>query len=207
MLLMPGLLSSAIYNQIRRKADVSTFEKIVEAFIFTFLVYIAINISYTWSPLAKAIKTDGQITYELTNDLCLILMTLGYAIIFPLIWGAIVHHDLHMRLFRFAKLTDRTSRDTAWDDVFTDEKRYITIHLKDGRRIAGWPLYYSNNKNEGFIFLSQAGWINKENTYIETESHGVLISKDNVDLIEFMDNPVEEKTDEQEQTAAEGRAQ
>jgi len=97
-----------------------------------------------------------------------------------------------MKGLRWLKLTDRTSRDTAWDDVFINEKRFITIHLKDERRITGWPLYYSNNVDEGFIYLSQFAWISEDNSYIEPESHGILISKESIDLIEFMVNPTEE---------------
>lgn len=203
MLLMPGLLSSVIYNLIRRKSDTATFEKIIESLIFTFIVYVAISVTHTWQPLATATKVGTEVTYTINKDTCLILLTLFYAIAFPLILGSIVHHDLHMKLFRWAKLTDRTSRDTAWDDVFTDEKRFITVHLEDERRISGWPLYYSNNKDEGFIYLSQVAWLDDSNQYIESDSHGILISKAKIDLIEFMINPDEEQGNEQEQTTKE----
>ena len=39
LLLMPGLLSSSIYNLLRRKEELSTLDKIVEALIFSFLIY------------------------------------------------------------------------------------------------------------------------------------------------------------------------
>jgi hypothetical protein len=203
MLLMPGLLSSIVYNLIRRKVETSTFEKIIESLLFTFVIYVVISFTYTWQPLATATKIGSEVTYSISNDLWLILLTLGYALAFPLILGSIVHHDLHMKFFRWANLTDRTSRDTAWDDVFTDEKRFITLHLEDARRISGWPLYYSNNKDEGFVYLSQAAWLDEKNEYIDSDSHGILISKAKIDLIEFMFNPDEEQGNEQEQTATE----
>ena len=188
MLLMPGLLSSSLFNLIRRKVGVSTFDKIVEAFIFTFLIYVALNLTYGWEPIAQTIKVDDEIKYVFTGDKCLVFLTLVYSLIFPVVWGTIVHHDLHMRLFRFLKFTDRTSRDTAWDDVFIDEKRYLTVHLNDERRITGWPLYYSNNKDEGFMYLTNAAWLDESNEYIATESHGILIARDKVDLVEFMND-------------------
>ena len=189
MLLMPGLISSNIFELLRRKSAVSNFEKITQSFIFTFLIYITVNITYKWEPLAQAVKSPNGITYQISTDISLILLTIAYAIILPVIWGSIVHHDFHMKLLRFFELTDRTSRDTAWDDVFTNEKRFLTVHLNDERRITGWPLYYSNNEDEGFIYLSQSAWLSPDNEYVDTESHGILISKDKIDLIEFMNPP------------------
>ena len=193
MLLMPGLLSSSIFNLLRRKVGLTAFDKIVESFLFTFIIYILLNLTYGWEPLAQAKKVGGEVVYTFTADTCLILFTILYALFLPIFWGAIVHYDLHMRVFRKLKLTDRTSRDTAWDDVFTDEKRFLTVHLEDERRITGWPLYYSNNKDEGFLYLTQAAWLADDNTYIESESHGILIARDKVDLIEFMNKPDEEE--------------
>jgi len=196
MLLMPGLLSSGIFNLIRRKVGLSTFDKTVESFIFTFLIYITLNLTYGWEPLAQTKKVDNEIIYTFSADSYLIFLTLLYSLVLPIIWGAIVHYDFHMCLLRKLKLTDRTSRDTAWDDVFTDEKRFVTIHLNDERRITGWPMYYSNNKDEGFMYLTNAAWINANNEYVNTESHGILITREIVELVEFMNNANEEKINE-----------
>lgn len=196
MLLMPGLLSSSIFNLIRRKVGLSTFDKIVESFIFTFLIYITLNLTYGWEPLAQTKKVGNEIIYTFSADSWLIFLTLLYSLILPIIWGTIVHYDIHMGLLRKLKLTDRTSRDTAWDDVFTDEKRFVTIHLNDERRITGWPMYYSNNKDEGFMYLTNAAWINESNEYVNTESHGILIAREMVELVEFMNNTNEERINE-----------
>ena len=199
MLLMPGLLSSSLFNLLRRKQGLTSFDKIIESFLFAFLIYIALNLTYGWEPLAQAKKVGTDVVYTFSADTCLIMLTIVYSVALPLIWGAVVHYDWHMKLFRALKLTDRTSRDTAWDDVFTDEKRFVTVHLKDDRRISGWPLYYSNNKDEGFIYLSQSAWLNDNNEYIDTQSHGVLINREMVELVEFMDDPeTEESENEQE---------
>lgn len=199
MLLMPGLLSSSIFNLLRRNVGLTAFDKIVESFLFTFIIYVALNLTYGWEPLAQAKKVGDEITYTFAADSCLIFLTILYSVVLPLIWGSVVHYDLHMKLFRKLKLTDRTSRDTAWDDVFTDEKRFLTVHLADEKRIAGWPLYYSNNKDEGFLYLTQCAWLDEENKYIESESHGILIFREKVDLVEFMNNPDEEEIENEQE--------
>ena len=141
----------------------------------------------------KLKKIDNEIVYTLSPDIRLIFFTLLYSVVMPIIWGSVVHYDLHMKLFRKMKITNRTSRDTVWDDVFTDETRYIIVHLKDERKIAGWPLYYPIHKDDDFLYICQAAWINEDNEEIETESHGFLISREMVELIEFMDDSNEEE--------------
>jgi len=206
MLLIPGLISSILFNLIRRKVELTAFDRIVESFIFTFLIYVILNLTYGWAPLAQINTTNDVTSYVFSADPCLIVLTLLLSIVLPVLFGVIVHYDLHMKFFRLVKLTDKTSRDTAWDDVFTDEKRFLTIHLKDERRLAGWPSYYSNNKEEGFIFLSKPAWINDENVYEHTESFGLLINRESIDFIEFMSTSKERKQNESQQKQAAGKA-
>lgn len=186
MLLIPGLISMRILETIRRKEIESAVNKLIESFIFSFLIYIAVAFIYKWEPIAKAEKVGNEITYSICTDYFLLAITLGLSVLFPLVLGAVVHNDYHMVVLRFLRVTNRTSRDTAWDDVFTNHVRFLTIHLKDGRRVTGWPEYYSNSPDEGFIYLSQASWINSDNKYFDTESHGLLINRDEMELIEFM---------------------
>lgn len=197
MLLIPGLISSIIFNLIRKKVKASSFDTIIESSIFTFLIYVLLNWSYGWEPLAQIHTVGNTSSYTFSADSCLIFLTLAYSIILPMIFGTIVHYDIHMLVFRKMKLTDKTSRDTAWDDVFTDETRFLTIHLKDERRISGWPLYYSNNKEEGFIYLSNPSWIDNNNEYLSAESHGILVNRESIDLIEFMNTTEERPSNEQ----------
>lgn len=186
VLLVPGFISSGIYSLLSRKTDTNTFNRVMESLVFAFFIYIAIHASYSWEPLLQATKSGQSVVYRFSDDRFLIFLTLIFTLVFPLIWGTIVYRDWHMKLLRWAKLTERTSRDTAWDDVFIRERRFITLHLVDGRRITGWPLYYSNNKDQGFIFISKAKWIDDENQYVETGSFGILISREKIELTEFM---------------------
>lgn len=189
LLLIPGFVSRIIFNLIRRRSSTAIFDKITESLIFTFLIYLSSNFIQTWTPLAQVSNVNNKLTYELTNDPCFLLSIFGITLILPIILGSIVHYDLHMRLFRKLHITDRTSRDTAWDDVFTDEKRFLTLHLNDEKRITGWPTYYSNNQDQGFIYLTQSAWLDINNEYIDTESNGLLFDKEQIQYIEFMHNP------------------
>jgi len=56
---------------------------------------------------------------------------------------------------------------------------------------------FSTDPNEGYIYLYNPAWINddkkdeKEPDYIESNCHGFLLNRDNIDLIEFTLEPGE----------------
>jgi len=39
----------------------------------------------------------------------------------------------------------------VWFDVFYDVKKHIIINFENGRRIYGWPVYYSNDPDKQYI--------------------------------------------------------
>jgi len=49
----------------------------------------------------------------------------------------------------------------------------------------GWPNYYSDNRDEGMIYLYNASWIVGAE-YQDVPGHGLfLVKKDQIDSIEF----------------------
>jgi L-rhamnose mutarotase len=92
-----------------------------------------------------------------------------------------------MRFLRLIRVTNNTSRGTTWLDVFTEQKKYVTINFVDGKRLFGWPQYYSNNPEEGMLYISEPSWLDEENNEIKIKvTNGILIvNKLNIDNIEF----------------------
>ena len=75
----------------------------------------------------------------------------------------------------------------VWFDIFTDKKTYIIINFENGRRLYGWPEYYSDNPEDKSPFLCQAAWIDKEEKHIELDNKGILITpNEKIDTIEFL---------------------
>ena len=95
--------------------------------------------------------------------------------------------DLHMKFFRRLKVTDRTSRTNVWFDVFTDIKSYIIVNFEDGRRLYGWPKYFSDDPNDKSLFLCHAAWIKDDGELIKLDNRGILITpNEKIDTIEFI---------------------
>ena len=111
---------------------------------------------------------------------------MGLAVFFALVVGASITHDFHMRILRWMRLTYRTARDSTWIDIFIDQRRYVEVAFTDGRRLFGWPLYYSNHPDEGLLYLYDAAWIDGDGKYVDLDAHGILLTKkDDIESIVF----------------------
>lgn len=191
-ILMPGFISANLIDVILRREGKDVFSKISEALIFSLLIIFSVEIFFSWEPIVAVEVTSGTINYNITKNINLLFLTLAFSLLYAITFSATVHHDLHMKVFRYIKLTDKTSRQTAWDDVFTEQKKFIVCHLSDDRRIYGWPMYYSNDKDEGFIYLYKPSWISNDDKYIECNTHGLLLRNEDVTYVEFINDPGEE---------------
>ena len=84
----------------------------------------------------------------------------------------------------------------------------MEVRLSDGRRLFGWPLYYSNQPEEGLLYLYDPAWIDKDGKYIDLDAHGILLTrKDGIDSIVFTKIEFGQAVDrEQSQPAGENGA-
>ena len=73
---------------------------------------------------------------------------------------------------------------SVWSDVFHDIRAYVFVEFADGRRVRGWPRYFSDTPEEGSIFLEQAAWLREDGTPEEIEGPGMLITR-NMPILNF----------------------
>lgn len=184
--LIPGFIASFIIDSIIVRKELTPTSRIIESLIFTFLIYIIVSIFTSIELFAQINENNGEIHFKLNVNWDFLSVLLIVTVTLPIIFGAILFYDLHLRFLRWIRITDKTSRDTTWQDVFIEQKRYIVIHHTDGRRIFGWPLYYSNIPENGYIYLYEPAWINETNEFVDCKTHGILIKSENISFIEFM---------------------
>ncbi len=187
VLLLPGFVSSAILNAIVVRKSQSALENIVEALVFSFLIYALLSPFFGGSPVKLHTEKIGEITvYRPDVDPVELLSAVGLSVILALLAGGSITNDLHMAVLRKLRFTARTARDNTWLDIFIDQKRYVIVTLTDGRRIFGWPQYFSNDPSEGLLYLFEPAWIDEEGNYIDLEVHGLLlVKKENIESIAF----------------------
>lgn len=185
--LIPGFVSSLIINTIVVRKGKDNLSKIIEALVFSFFIYVVISMVNGENPvLIRSEQINNKTTYAISYNSNVVIPVAVLSIFLPLLLGFLSTTDIHMKLLRKLKITNKTARETVWLDVFTEQKRYVIVNLADGRRVFGWPMYYSNNPEEGCLYLYDAAWINDEGKYIDLKIHGLfLVKKDNIESIEF----------------------
>ena len=184
--LIPGFISSILLNTVVVRKEKDTLSKIVEALVFSLIIYTCVTAFSGQSPVfLNTAQEDQTKTYSITFNAAFLVPLVLVSIILPLFLGLLSTTDLHMKLLRGLRVTNKTARDTVWLDVFTEQKRYVIINLSDGRRVFGWPMYYSNEQEDGFVYLYNPAWL-VEGNYIDLQIHGLfLVKKGNIDSIEF----------------------
>ena len=178
LLLVPGFVSSAVLNAIVARPAKGHVGHVIEALVFSCLIYACLAPFFGGNPVSVEVTAvEGQTTYRPTADPGFLVSAMGLAVAFALAVGASTTHDLHMKMLRWMRVTYRTARDSTWLDIFIDQQRYVEITFTDGRRLFGWPLYYSNQPEEGLLYLYDAAWIDDGGNYVELNAHGILLTK------------------------------
>lgn len=191
LLLLPGFISGQVFYSIFQVSEVQISKRILDALIFTFVIYLVVSSVYLWQPLATVKLTDGNMSFSVNENSKLIWLTLAVTAIVPIIIGSLYHSDFLHSAFRKLNITTKTSRKNTWNDAFLSQDRHVIVTLKDDRRIRGYPTMFSTDPEEGFLYLYNPAWINDDKEehddpdYFESNCHGFLLNRENIDLIEF----------------------
>ncbi len=191
VVLMPGFVTTIILNTLVVRPKHDSLRFLVEALVFSFLIYSVVAISSTGELVSVVSIEDGDTTrYRADPNTKALLIATASSVLLALVLAFALTHDVHMRFLRTIGITRRTSRHTTWLDVFSEQDRYVVVHLDDGKRVRGWPQYYSDTPEEGLLYLHHPAWITKENNVRPlTNVHGLFIVKTGyIKSIAFQEN-------------------
>lgn len=181
--LIPGFISATILDALVVRKEKKELGKIIEALIFSMLIYTIYSAVSGRSPIAlNQIEKSITYSYDSKSFLWLGLFSIGI----PVVLSFLITNDLHMKVARTLLISKRTARSSTWFDVFYDRKRDIIINFENGRRIYGWPEYYSEDPEKPYIFLHKPAWI-KEEEFVDLNVEGILITPEQkIECIEFL---------------------
>lgn len=187
LLLLPGFLCAYIAQRLAARRDRTELDKVVQAGIFSFLLYMA-----TWPffgytlPLAWKLQGDGSfqiiVHYPHLEALFLGSVLLG------IFYAANINYDWLLNLLRRAHITERTARSSIWNDTFLSAGGFVQVDMKDGRRVTGWVRDYSDDTSDCAVFLEDAAWIRPDGSEILIDGPGILLTKESViQSVAFLD--------------------
>ena len=193
LLVLPGLMAVLIYDTAApRGAAASTSRRLLEVLAYT--VTIRVIVVLVTGVRAPVIRMDeGVLALDGTFSRAAVLLTAVLALALPLAMAGIVGGDWHMGALRGLRITRRTSRTSVWHDTFAVEgDRFVVVHLNDGRRLTGYPKWYSTDPSDGFLFLDEPAWIveaendSTRDVLIAPGLHGTLLNREKIHFIEFL---------------------
>jgi hypothetical protein len=187
LILLPGFVSAAIARALSAQSQKSDLERIIEALIFSFfnyVIYIVIfgtSLPIEWLPFFQVHRWR-------------IAFLAFMACILGLSWGVVRSKDLVLKRLREWNLTERTSRQSVWNDVFVSLDGTAQVGLKDGRNLIGRIGRYSDADGERSLFLESAYWIAENDQLIPIPGRGILLTdKAEIEYVMFLDAEAVEK--------------
>jgi hypothetical protein len=209
--LLPGFLVAWIVYGITAHLRPSSFERIVQALIFTVFVRAMLIVN------KSMIIAFGNRFYSfgIWNNDVEFVWSIIIAVFLGLFVSWCINNDFPLFLFRkdgedrcnkFCKwlyillsktnLTDKTLHPSEWYTAFNSEPRYIVLHLKGERRLCCWPRQYPDDPQKGHFLVEEAEWLLDDGSSAPLYSvKQVLIQASDVERIEFLKNTCEISTD------------
>lgn len=191
---LPGFLAAYILQSLVSRPKQTDLEKLIEALILSFVIYlVSALIMGTKLPVSWQAARDasGNVSYDIQLAWWKLLVLLLLPLAFGLFSAFLMQHDYVLRFFRWAGLTDRTSRASTWNDVLQDIQGAAQVELDDGRSVMGWVSYYSDDPDDRSLFLEHAAWVNSETNQLEPiHGPGILLTKEAaIRSVMFLDAP------------------
>lgn len=180
--LLPGFTAAWLFYGLTSHQKPSQFERVVQALIFTFVIQVFLQpIKWLFLLAGRMISfgTWGEPS-ELFGSFVLALALGSFVAYFT-------NNDSFHKLLRRNGFTSRTSHPSEWFCAFTEHVTYVILHLKDGRRLYGWPKEWPVDPQQGQFYVQVPSWIDESARAIDLpQLDGILVHVKDVEWVEFM---------------------
>ena len=197
-ILLPGFVSARIARNISAPSNQTDVERIIEALIFSFFIYVLYLLLFGGTlPVDWSTTPDNPLHYSIhvyQGRLAFLSVT---PVLWGVLWGALRYHDAILSLLRRCRITDRTNDVSVWNGTLRALSGSVQVGLSDGREIVGWLQRYSDLGEERSLFLEQAAWVGEDGSRIALSGPGILLTdKSEIRYIMFLDEISEIATPE-----------
>lgn len=179
--LLPGFLTAWIFYGLSAYSKPSSFERVIQALVFTLLAEISTQMIRFVSLFIGTQYSLGVWSDE---------VHFGWKVIAATVIGvfavAVVQNNLFAKIPKFLRLTSKTAYPSEWFSAFTRSKCYIYLHLDGERRLRGWPEEWPDDPSKGHFVMMDAQWILDDNSRIPLSlTERFLVPASDVERVEF----------------------
>jgi hypothetical protein len=183
--LLPGLVSTGIVSLLVFRKPVEPFTRVIEAFIFTMINLVLFAVVRQLVANIPGVQLGNDSFFTTVN---LSIMTIC-SVLLGLVWSWEANNQIIFKFLRWLRVTQKTTKPSIWVDVLSEINNYVVVHLKDGRRVFGWPRRYSDDYGERAIFLEKATWLTEDGQAVNDPLMCILIDKECEPTIPRPKNP------------------
>jgi len=191
LLLLPGFSCAYLVQGLAVRPKQTELDKVIEALLFSFVLYIAAAPFFGYSlPLSWQKTSSGgieQFSFQLNWPYLVLLASL--ALVTGILVSASLNHDWLLRLLRKLRITQRTARNSIWNDAFQYiPSSFVLVQLSRDCSIVGYLRYYSDEQDDASLFLEDAAWIiDEEGTQSPIDGPGILLTKQSgIESVSFL---------------------
>ena len=186
--LLPGFVAAAVFYSLSSYPKPNEFGQVVQALVFRMVGQI-IALSVQQLTILLGASRPWPTTLEI------IVPTIS-AVVFALIVVYASNNDTLHGLFRRLRFTRETSYSSEWYSSFAENPNcYIVLHLKDRRRLYGWPEEWPSRPEQGHFRIIEGEWLDADASDAQNDSQDnnkreffvIIVSVEDVKMVEFID--------------------
>lgn len=186
--LLPGFVAAAVFYSLSSYPKPNEFGQVVQALVFTMVGQI-IALSVQQLTILLGASRPWPTTLEI------IVPTIS-AVVFALIVVYASNNDIPHRLLRLTRLTRENSYASEWYSSFVrNADCYVVLHLKDDRRLYGWPQEWPKRPGQGHFRIIEGEWLNADVCGAQNDSQdnnereifAIMVPAEDVKMVEFID--------------------
>lgn len=160
-------------------------ERVIQALIYTLFVKGAVAILKI--ALERLGYWNSVASYTTEYDL---IASIFFALLMGYIGAYLINTDKIHTIFRSAGVSNRSAHPSEWCNTFSKYPRYAVFHLKDDRRLYGWPEIWPSDPTKGHFLIFNPSWLTDAGESVElATSEGILLSVEDIRFIELMKEP------------------
>jgi hypothetical protein len=194
--LLPGFLVAWICFGMTSHQKPSQFERVVQALIYALFVHFFVVVER-----AAAVSIGKRINFGAWNPEGELFASLITAITLGVLFSYLMNSDRLYGILRKFNLSTRSSHPSEWCTAFDSKKTFVVVHMKDERRLYGWPHIWPSDPTKGHLFIVQGSWLRNEQPESASGDEGIvgenkhemqiLVDVIEVKWVEFIKNPEE----------------
>ncbi|HUA98579.1 MAG TPA: DUF6338 family protein [Terracidiphilus sp.] len=197
LVLLPGFAAAYLVQLLAARRKQSDLDKIVEALIFSLLVYLitlpffGYSLPVAWRPGNGKPAGTWQVFIVWPHLMALAVL----AVVLGTLYSASINHNWLTSPFRWLRVSERSARSSVWNDVFSDIEGFVQVGISGGRSVIGWIRKYSDEDEAHEVFLEEAAWVDSDGKEFPIHGPGVLLTKNlGIEYVMFLNSDSEDTT-------------